>query len=191
MLKNIYHQFLDIPIDPKIDLFSNADYDPAVYHHIKIQDEQINPELIQWLTDLNIVAPGWFEAFYTPANGGKLPIHIDTTEICEAVKLNWTYGDPGSKLIWWKINDISHAEILYTHGQQYLLANEMDCTKILEVEISKPSLVNAGQFHSTYNPTNKGRWTLSLPLMPIVGTQRLDWNQAITTFQDYLYNPKN
>jgi sulfatase maturation enzyme AslB (radical SAM superfamily) len=36
---------------------------------------------------------------------------------------------------------------------------------VYEVEINKPSLVNIGQFHSTWNPSTEGRWTLSLPLI--------------------------
>ena len=46
--ENVYHRYLDIPMQPGIDLFSRTDYDPMYYRHIKVEGEEINPELVSW-----------------------------------------------------------------------------------------------------------------------------------------------
>ena len=179
MTKNIFHRFLDIPVDPNIDLFNRMEYDINIYSHIKVSKEEINPELFCWLEQFDFTIE-WFEAFYTPPNGGKLPIHTDSQEVDDKVKINWTYGAPGSKLIWWEPRSDNYINTVKTaFGTTYLTADEDNCTKLYEVEIVKPSLVNAGLFHSTYNPSSQGRWTLSLPLFK-TGTQiSLTWNEAM------------
>lgn len=184
-VENIYHRFLDIPVDPGVNLFNRTDYDPMFYRHVKLDKEEINPELVKWFERLGINFY-WFEAFYTPPFGGKIPIHTDTPEVCDVVKVNWTYGAPGSKLLWWEPKDPKYVDSFHTEfGAQYLTAKEKHCRKIFEVEVKKPSLVNIGAFHSTYNPTEEGRWTLSLPLMDSSGTRRLVWREAVEQLQGH------
>jgi hypothetical protein len=185
MLKNTYHRFLDIPVDPNVDLFSRTDYDPMNYCHVRVDQNQINPELISWFNSIGITFD-WFEGFYTPPNGGKLPVHTDTPNVCNVVKINWTYGAPNSKLIWWKPNDEKLIKTVKTDfGQEYLTIEEEHCTKLFEVAVKKPSLVNIGLFHSTYNPSPEGRWTLSLRLMSLDSTSRLTWDEAIEKLKIY------
>jgi hypothetical protein len=107
------------------------------------------------------------------------------------VKVNWTYGAPGSKLIWWEPKNQNKIETYQTEfGAQYLTAEEKYCRHLYEVEINKPSLVNIGQFHSTWNPTTEGRWTLSLPLIDNTTNERLVWSNAIDRFQGHYINEK-
>jgi hypothetical protein len=182
-LENVYHRYLNIPIDPKIDLFNRIEYDPLHYTQVQVNKTEINPELIDWFAQQFNLEVIFFEAFYTPPNGGKLPIHTDTSEVCDFVKVNWTYGAPGSKLIWWELthdNIVTHSET--TFDITYSIAEEQDCKKIHEIEISKPSLVNTGRFHSTYNPTTEGRWTLSLTLIEKQNRTTLSWTDAIAKF---------
>ena len=184
-VENRYHRFLDIPIDPKIDLFARTDYDPMYYRHMLIDASDVNPKLVAWFEQLGIKLA--FEAFYTPPYGGKIPIHTDTSELSDVVKVNWTWGAPGSTLIWWEVKDAKYIETFQTEfGAQYLTAKERHCRKLLEVEVKKPSLVNIGAFHSTWNPTEGGRWTLSLPLINADETKRLVWSEALLILQDYV-----
>lgn len=180
--ENRYHRYLDIPVDPKINLFLKTDYDPMYYKHIAVEKEEINPDLIYWFDQFDIQLT-WFEAFYTPPYGGKIPIHADTPTLCDVVKVNWTWGAPGSKLIWWEVKDEKNLEKFKTEfGSEYLTAEERHCKHVYEAEINKPSLVNIGQLHSTWNPTEEGRWTLSLPLIEKYSSTRVLWDDAITKF---------
>lgn len=54
---------------------------------------------------------------------------------------------------------------------------------IWEANTNRPSLVNAGIMHGTYNPSNTGRWTLSYVLRRINGEQ-LDFYEALEIFKD-------
>jgi len=184
--ENRFHRFLDIPVDPKIDLFARTDYDPMYYRHMKVEDTEINLELAKWIEGLGF-NPIWVEAFYTPPYGGKIPIHTDTPELSDVVKINWTYGAPKSKLIWWEPKHEKYIDTFQTEfGSPYLTAKERHCKKLLEVEINKPSLVNIGTFHSTWNPTEEGRWTLSLPLVHISSERRVLWDEALDKLSEYV-----
>jgi hypothetical protein len=57
---------------------------------------------------------------------------------------------------------------------------------LFEAEINKPSLVNIGMFHSTWNPTEEGRWTLSLPLINADSETRLVWSEALDKLHGYI-----
>lgn len=184
-VENTFHRFLNIPIDPQINLFKRTDYDPMFYRHIEVDPADVNPDLVKWFENIGIKFH-LFEAFYTPPFGGKIPIHTDTPEVCDVVKINWTYGAPGSKLLWWEPKDIKYIDDFKTEfGNQYLTAKQKHCKKLFEVEVKKPSLVNIGRFHSTYNPTEEGRWTLSLPLVNLENTRRLEWSEAVNILETY------
>lgn len=183
--ENRYHKYLDIPVDPGIDLFSRTDYDPLYHCHIKIDREELNPELIEWFDQFDVQLV-WFEAFYTPPYGGKIPIHTDTSTFCDVVKVNWTFGAPGTKLIWWNIKDEKNLINYETEfGTKCFMAEEKHCKHMYEVEVNKPSLVNVGRLHSTWNPTEQGRWTLSLPIIEKYSPDRVVWDDAVRKFDGY------
>jgi hypothetical protein len=102
------------------------------------------------------------------------------------VKVNWTFGAPGSKLIWWEAKDDKYVSSFKTEfGSEYLTAEERHCRRLYEAEINKPSLVNIGHLHSTWNPTEEGRWTLSLPLVEKYSPDRVVWYDAIRKFDGH------
>jgi hypothetical protein len=183
MIENIYHRYLDLPVSPGIDLFAKTDYDPTTIGHISIEQDEINPALIAWLAEFNI-SPMMCEAFYTPPNGGKIYIHIDTAIVSDAVKINWTWGAPGGRIVWWQpknVDKIKHMETEF--GQPYLTIDEDDCNRVYEADTNKPSLVQVGIWHSTWNPSAEGRWTFSLPLQDIATEERLTWTDAKERFK--------
>ena len=46
-----------------------------------------------------------------------------------------------------------------------IINGELPCDKVFEKVIDRPSLMNVGQLHSTYNPGNQSRWTLSFTVL--------------------------
>jgi len=184
--ENTYHRFLDIPSEPGVDLFSRTDYDPMFYRHVRLDKDELNPNLLKWFEQFDIEVI-WFEAFYTPPYGGQIPIHTDTPTFTDVVKINWTTGAPKSKLVWWEVKNPKNLSISATEfGSQYLTAKPRHCRKVWEVEVTKPSLVNIGVLHSTWNPSEEGRWTLSLPLTDKHTGQRLLWADAVKRFENVL-----
>ncbi len=116
------------------------------------------------------------EVFYTPAMGGALPIHSDSGPICNNTKLNFTWGPKSSVTRWWKIKDIKFLQIIEAPFKYPFIvsdfgtdlvgtAEEKDCDQVFEQVIDRPSLMNVGQLHSTYNPGNEARYTLSFTLL--------------------------
>jgi hypothetical protein len=186
MTENIYHRYLDIPISPNIDLFARDGYDPNQICHIGIDESELNPALVEWLDTYNV---GYYfvEAFYTPPNGGKIHIHTDTATVCNVVKINWTYGAPGGRIVWWQPEHEDKIESKQTgFDATYLTTEEQYCKKLFEADTNKPSLVNVGLFHSTWNPSNEGRWTLSLPLINKTTGERISWDDANKLFRDII-----
>ena len=186
MIENIYHRHLDIPVLPGIDLFANDNYDPKKMCHISIDEKKINPEFIEWLSKFDI-GRFFIEAFYTPPNGGKIYIHTDTPAITDAVKLNWTYGAQGGKIVWWQLEHEDKIELKETgFDVSYLATEEQYCKKLYEADTNIPSLVQVGIFQSTWNPTTEGRWTLSFPLKDKVTGNRITWAEAHRRFQNVI-----
>jgi len=185
-LENIYHRYLNIPFEPNIDLFNRVEYDTTKYAHVKIDVSEINPDLLSWFDQFNI-AINWYEAFYTPPGGGKLPIHTDGSQGEDYIKVNWTYGAPGSTLRWWEPKSKDYIKTVETvFSTKYYTVDEENCNKLHEVEINKPSLVNAGVFHSTYNPTSEGRWTFTMPILEVSNNNRISWQDAIQRFKEII-----
>ena len=196
--ENIYHRYLNLPFEPNVDLFKLFEYDPTKNTHLTVEVTELNPELVAWFDQFDIKI-FWAEALYT-APGDKLPVHTDTEDISEFIKVNWTYGAPGSTTRWWKTTPENYIKGFpvyldcYTKSTEeptyfnapLLLAEEQNCTMVYEAEINKPSLVNAGEFHSTYNPTQEGRWTLALPLINKQTEQFVTWSEAIEKFNGYI-----
>lgn len=186
MSKNIYHDFLNIPYDPGINLMSVPINDETSAQHIIIDKKELNPDLIRWFEQLGIKF-NWYEAFYTPPNGGKIIIHTDLAEISDIAKINWTWGAQGSTLIWWEVLDQRKIRRLKTNYEdEIFVCDEEYCLKVYEQEIIYPSLVNVGRFHSTYNPTLEKRWTLSLPVYDLKTGRRLQWPEARNRLKEYV-----
>jgi len=86
----------------------------------------------------------------------------------------------------------------------FRIAREEESTLILERNTNTPSILNVGELHSTYNPTNEGRWTIcfvpayhrektiensSQLLVPSdrhENDSMLPFNEALEIFKDYV-----
>jgi len=120
------------------------------------------------------------------------------------VKINITWGPEEGVMRWWEANktqvftdiedvkanykgvDVDAADAFSHRQHTNVLAEEKDCTLVFESSTNKPSLVNVGVLHSTFNPTDKGRWTLCfVPAIPN-GHGYIYWDEALEYFKDYI-----
>lgn len=131
------------------------------------------------------------EIFYTPPGHGRLPIHTDTTELLDRVKMNITWGPPGGVMRWWESNKTFAMKTDPDPSQSHrshknLMANEKDSTMMYEADTGTCSLVNAGRLHDTYNPhPTEGRWTMCFVPEPL-GRKYLTWDEALDFYKDYI-----
>lgn len=69
---------------------------------------------------------------------------------------------------------------------KYAVAKESECDKVLERTIDRPSLYNVGRLHSTWNPSSKGRWTLSFILGKKKDKKPLEFIESLNYFRNYI-----
>ena len=69
---------------------------------------------------------------------------------------------------------------------KYAWAKEKDCERVLARTIDRPSLYNVGRLHSTWNPSNEGRWTLTFILGKKRNKQPLEFIESLNYFSDFI-----
>jgi len=199
-MENRFHRYLNLPFEIEQPDICKEFHDDM--KHLDIND-YTDEKVVAWLHKLGLCV-SHTEVFYTPPNGGKLPIHSDETTLDDHVKINVTWGPEEGVMRWWKTNktqvftDIEDVKANYkdvavdsadefSHRQHTnVLALEEDCTLMYEANTNKPSLVNVGVLHSTYNPTQQGRWTLCFVVGIPNGHGYVYWDEALEYFKDYI-----
>lgn len=179
------HQYLELPVMPEIDLFSLFPENPDKLNHVAIDPKtMLNKEFVDFIENIaGLRVPSW-EAFYTPP-GGRIWIHSDSDKIDDFARLNMSWG-PG-EFVWWKPKKgIKLEPITTTFGVNYLRAEPEDCEVVHRAVIDKPSLVQVGMLHSTWNPGPTGRWTLAIPLAEKSEPKRVTFELAVAMFSDYV-----
>ena len=151
------------------------------------------------------------EVFYTPPNGGELPIHTDEATYDDRAKINITWGPDVGTVRWWKsdkakpITDLDSAKEMLgeemTADEDFserqhsnILAKKEDCTLVHEANTNTVSLINAGQLHSTWNPhPTEGRWTLCFVMASksIRDGYYLTFEEACEVYKDYIIGDDN
>ena len=191
-MENIYHRYINLPFEierPKITCdFPNQIRHEAINHHVDQKMVDFNNSLGLKVTHT--------EVFYTPPNGDKIPIHTDLPALDNRVKINVTWGPEEGVIRWFRHNDLSklyhNSNEVYKGGgfsdeeHQNLLAEEEDCTLVYEANTNKPSIVNVGQLHGTYNPGDYGRWTLCFHICRQDINDFLDFETALKYYKDYI-----
>jgi hypothetical protein len=203
---NIYHRYIDLPFvyqKPKIFTETSNTFINYVNH------KHIKKELLDWIDSYNLKFSNIVESFYTSKkNKIFVPIHNDMTVkpgVKDSVKLNFTWGPESSKTRWWKIKDenklieVQHDTNEINKGfelagiipdiecNKCYTANESDVELVYEKTINKPSLLNVGQLHSTFNPdTLQDRWTLSFVILKKDNTH-LTFKESLEIFKKNSY----
>jgi hypothetical protein len=182
--QNNYHRYLNIPdYVPSIDISKiNTEGLDWIKFHRSIDLESLNnPKITKWLQSLGL-ATFWVEQFYTPENDASI-IHSDTPNWENWSKIIYQFSAKGSTMRWWSSDNIEIIESSY--GHPFIHAQEKNSKLEYEVEISQPSLLNVGPLHSSYNPTNEKRFTVTIALFYPDGTRVL-WDDALRILKDYV-----
>ena len=196
--ENIYHRYLKLPFE--ITKHPDFNETPTDMKHYDIND-YVDESMHEWHKSLGLIVRHT-EIFYTPP-GGSLPIHSDEPSITNHVKINMTWGPAEGVTRWWKSNTTTvndgregAKEVLDGYKDEtvdnfsyrehrVLVANQKDCDLVYQANTNKPSLVNVGQLHDTYNPTTQGRWTICF--VPCVeGEKYIYWNEAQEIYKDFI-----
>lgn len=200
-MKNRYHRYLDLPFELKKPPICETTPEGLFHQDLS---EWFDPQLNKFLLPFNIL-PNNVEVFYTP--GGKsLPIHVDDWMRDDHTKINISWGPEEGITRWWeapnfnsdeeydssynsvKDLDASKYENFSDRHHKSIILKEEDCNIVYEANTNRPSLVNVGTFHSSYNPTDVGRWTLCFVLgsLSLEWGERLIWEDAIKLFKDHI-----
>lgn len=186
-MENIYHRYLNLPFDiakPDIDFSVKSKWDNVDLNY-KHQDKNIQ----SWFSDLGMTC-GKIEVFYTPPNG-SLPIHSDDYDekrkrAEDHVKINISWGPEESTLRFYEATKTFFLKdpSMDCLSRLTLVAREEDCKMVYEVNTNSPSLISSGVLHSTYNPTNEGRWTLCF--VPCLKGRLIPFSSALSLFDKFI-----
>ena len=203
MVNTFYHKYLNLPFDfPKPKRFNQT---PDGYT-VLVDRDAIYPPFEEWINSLGLKISNVLEAFYTKPNGGRVPLHSDTSympgthDIC---KLNFTWGPLDSTTQWYRIKDESKLQ-KYEFGKEgankkfydagiipdidieyVLYADLKDGELVYEAVIDRPSLLNISQLHTTWNPSStEDRWTLCFTLLE--NGKLLTVERAAEIFKNYI-----
>lgn len=184
--KPYVHQYLNLPVMPEIDLFRLFPDNPDQLNHVAVDPSMLNKEFVDFMENIpGLRIPSW-EAFYTPP-GGKIWIHGDSDKITDFARINLSWGPNDSELVWWEPKTgVKLEPIVTAFGENYLRADEKDCNVIHRAVINRPSIVQVGMLHSTWNPGPGGRWTLAIPLAEKSEPKRVSFEMAVAMFADYV-----
>ena len=184
--KPYVHQYLNLPVMPEIDLFRLFPDNPDQLNHVAVDLSMLNKEFVDFMENIpGLRIPSW-EAFYTPP-GGKIWIHGDSDKITDFARINLSWGPNDSELVWWEPKTgVKLEPIVTAFGENYLRADEKDCNVIHRAVINRPSIVQVGMLHSTWNPGPGGRWTLAIPLAEKSEPKRVSFEMAVAMFADYV-----
>jgi hypothetical protein len=196
-LENIYHRFLNLPFEIERPEITYTIPDKLRHETLSIPFDEMN----RWLRSLNLMCLQR-EVFYTPPGGGAMPIHLDKPLMDNRVKINLTWGPEEGRTRWWKLKDGIGLDDVATptdlnvykstgfsdDKHDNLLFTEETCEMVYEASTNRPSLLNIGQLHSTYNPGTEGRWTVCyqigwrIPRMHDGNDNSLKFNDALKVF---------
>jgi hypothetical protein len=183
---NTYHHYLKIPVT-FTPVFPDGRQVIAAY-----DKTLISSELLNWLGSLNI-GIGGAEVFhlrpYDADHLDHLPIHTDSSNFDNHVKMNFVYSDTRSTMNWFEYKNADLLENFTTPiGTGYITTPRDNCELVYSAEVGQPSLVNTGMLHDI-SPVAGPRWCFSFPLWQ--HEQRLTWDRAVDIFKDYIVDKPN
>lgn len=174
---------------------------------IFVEAQYIDQNIKKWIESFGVKVSNVTEGIYTPPADGKVNIHNDTKTLSNATKINFTWGPNTSVTRWWRVKDKSMLQVDITDSTHIMNAvnpdiadhfdnnnlhseltcSEQHCVMMHEAVIDKPSLINVGQLHSTYNPhKTEGRWSLCYFLLNQDYTH-LQFENAVNIFKEVAY----
>jgi hypothetical protein len=189
-MDNSFHRYINLPFEiVKPAHFEEHHDQPKHQAYLDTEADYAKP-MLAWLKQFGLKCE-FIESFYTPAGGGSIPPHTDNAILTDMVKINITWGPEEGTTKWWSASRIRvfHATPEITENtnknQTCLLADEKDCTLLYSANTNRPSLIQVGAIHSTYNPGTVGRHTLCF-LLYTEDMEHLTWDNAMDIFKDYI-----
>lgn len=154
-------------------------------YHITYPRENI-VELEQWVDQFGLRI-GFSEVFKKyPGYNYPNALHLDGYEFNNHVKLNFIINPGKSTMAWWRIKPgRQYKDLTTVVGTGYYWAQKEDCDLVVEENLIKPALVNAGMLHSIENIDTE-RICFSFMLKYKNNNQKLLWDQAMEIFKDYI-----
>ena len=200
-MNNIYHRYIDIPVT--VPMPSRFDQPSDVFRNHDLDISYLPDELHDWASDHGLEFNNYLEGFYTAPHTDSI-VHTDVAEQPKknqlghgAMKLNFTWGSADSTTRWWNIDNEDNyytTKVVPLKHKFYLpekfenpiiyMADQEHCTLVHERVIDRPSLMNVSQLHSTHNPTDQDRWTLSVFLINKCDNSVLVFQDAVELFKD-------
>lgn len=200
---NKFHRYINLPFDIQKPSFMQSTPTSVVHKNLDTNDSF---EMDAFLNQFGLCLV-LSETFFTPPNGGRVPVHTDyTTYDTDFVKINKTWGPEDGKIVWYKSDKTFEyelsprniredgVEVEYDNVSRITAAHLEDCTEVYSANTNKTSLVNTGCLHGTINPSNEPRWTMCYvpAYLDKIESRRdwydacVKWNDAIKIFEDYL-----
>jgi hypothetical protein len=177
------------------DVFRNHDLDVSY----------LPDYLHDWASDFGLEFNNYLEGFYTAPYTDSI-VHTDIPEKPKrneighgAMKMNFTWGSADSTTRWWNIIEENYYKTTHVTPLKHkfylpekyenpiiYLADPNDCIMVHERVIDRPSFLNVSQMHSTHNPSDQGRWSLSVFLIHKKDNTVLLFDDALELFRDLL-----
>ena len=180
-MTNIYSNVLNFNIPPLKEEF---DITKITQSHIKVDLDEINPEMKNFLYSLGIEVC-LIELFYRkPGNSGS--IHVDNIG-GDFTKINWVTGGKNSRMFWFNIIDsaIKKNKISTTTANTgYIEYTWNEVALKYSQHMLGPALVQVGVPHLVINPS-ADRYCLSFVLTDIYG-KRLTMAESCKLLKDYI-----
>jgi hypothetical protein len=171
---------LDIPVlNPDINLASIKDY-----HNKFTVLEYVNPELVKFFKQRNLVLLPYIEIFSSELNYIG-PIHVDVGH-GDFAKMNWVFGGKDSTMNWYE-PIVSDKPVETTLGNRDYIHYDTAEVKHMHsqtIGIDRPSVVQVGVPHNSTN-YSEHRYCVSLVFFRIAkGLPRLSMPESHDVFSD-------
>jgi hypothetical protein len=173
-------RYLDIPFAQDLEL-----PDFGGKEHVKYPMEKVK-QLADWLDGLGIKI-GFSEVFKKyPGYEYPNALHLDGYKFDNHVKINFIVNPGSSTMAWWRIKPGKEYRNMTTVvGTGYLWAPKEECDLVVEENLTKPALVNAGMLHSVEHIDTE-RLCFSFMLLDKNTGKKILWDDAMEIFKGYL-----
>jgi hypothetical protein len=171
---------LDIPVlKPNINLLDIKDY-----HNKFTVLEYVNPEIVKFFKQRNLVLLPYIEIFRSEPNYVG-PIHVDVGH-GDFAKMNWVFGGKDSTMNWYEpiVSDKPVETTLGNRDYIYYNTTEVNHKLSHTIGIDRPSVVQVGVPHNSTN-YSEHRYCVSLVFFRITkGLPRLSMSESHEAFSD-------
>jgi hypothetical protein len=185
---NIYHRALSIPVSPDPAIIADCMSkwtDGTKRGIIPFEEDHC---IDAWLRQVDLCV-AFSEAFYTPP-GMTLGIHTDGRDGPQSTrcKINWIYGAPGSRMVWFEPIDPDYTGIDHVTGAGTVsrIFEKHMIRKVLDIGPASPSLLNVGRPHTVVNHTPHRRWCFSYTIRDLRTGKILQWHDAVERLKEWI-----